>query len=344
MSDLPNLSDALDDEWAQRLWRRGEQPGVVRLAQAQATAVRHTQHSHLPLADEVARRYAAVLAQQQQLPPIVFAQPAAVVAHGSTVNPLVARPLVVSPLKVSQRPSSAQTDDHAPDYPSPAESAPGGTAVTFLPPPIVRAQLPTLPLANRSTNRTAIQPANRGYQDKKAVRPTAVSPSPLRVQEGASAGPTAPPTSPLPVVQTTRPPFVPASKASPVANGRTAGHTALPIAREHFNAAFAPVPPSMSQPHPLPLAQPMAGVIQRTAQETAVNRPSPTPNRVVSTAGVVQRTAQAGTAVIQRQDETDAVPATDEPIDMDELVDKVHRRFLRRLVVEGERRGKTSWP
>jgi len=64
----------------------------------------------------------------------------------------------------------------------------------------------------------------------------------------------------------------------------------------------------------------------------------------VRTNSVIQRAKNGqGTAVTQSQaDDADEVAAAN--IDMDELVEKVHRRFLRKLAVEGERRGKTIWP
>lgn len=113
-------------------------------------------------------------------------------------------------------------------------------------------------------------------------------------------------------------------------------------------------------PQPLPLAQPMGGVIQRMAQEkdhkeTAVNRassspqPAPAPNRVVRAYPVVQRASGNTDMAVSTgsQQENESSPETTPTLsnmDMDELVEKVHRRFLRRLAVEGERRGKTVWP
>jgi hypothetical protein len=81
-----------------------------------------------------------------------------------------------------------------------------------------------------------------------------------------------------------------------------------------------------------------------TAVPRPAAKPTPTPNRVVQTNSVIQRVKGEGETAVTDTQADNGRETTDTPIDMDELVEKVHRRFLRKLAVEGERRGKTIWP
>ena len=83
-------------------------PKAPRLARARATAVRLTQFNTPPLSDEVARRYAAVMAMQAQLPPIVYAEPLPMMPDSVTAVPT---PPEKQPLPiVTAQPTAVPTD------------------------------------------------------------------------------------------------------------------------------------------------------------------------------------------------------------------------------------------
>ncbi len=396
--------------WAQRLSQRITQPGVVRLLQAQALAARLTHWGTPSLAAEVTRRYAAVMAQQQALPPIVYAHLVLPVEHApadtqsKTASPLPIVPL--QPVVTTHNPLAMPTAVDAPTPPITLSSSeptsgraqpvrqtlpdPAASSIPDRPPlPMVRPQpqmahlsqqpaptttrdavpggesatahtnAPPPPLPTASVRPVHAQPAvSLAFNASAAAvipqqvasqtpAPVVVRPTPPEMPQPGNRAPAAMPlmAPPAPVV------VRPASPDIPWPGNRV---RPLPVAQERVASPTSSVSLGMNQP--LPLAQPPGSVIQRAASDTAVKRPSPThrptpaPSRVIQANNVVQRmpASSAGTTVVQRHQEEDDVSGSDQPapqnMDMDELVDKVHRRFLRRLAVEGERRGKTSWP
>jgi hypothetical protein len=84
--------------------------------------------------------------------------------------------------------------------------------------------------------------------------------------------------------------------------------------------------PAPTEPGRRPAAPPIA---------RSVARPAPPALRSGS-AGVIQRQVDG--------DNPGGDPAGGESeLDVDELAHQVHRRFLRQMAIEGERRGVTSW-
>jgi hypothetical protein len=101
----------------------------------------------------------------------------------------------------------------------------------------------------------------------------------------------------------------------------------LPVVRERTVRAVATggYPPAASRP--LPLAAVVAGASGPRAAGAGVV--TATPPRAAPAAA-----AEPGRP---RRDVTPApAPA---PVDIDRIVDRVHRQFVRRLAIEGERRG-----
>lgn len=100
-------------------------------------------------------------------------------------------------------------------------------------------------------------------------------------------------------------------------------------------------------------AMPMAGaspsVVQQTplpAAKSSAARPAPRaigPRRGASIrpSNVIQRQPND---VVQREHGESQNTEQTEGVDIDAIVDRVHRQFMRRLAVEGERRGVTLWP
>lgn len=399
MSEATEHLEDQNNAWLQRLWLRSQQPGVVRLAQTQATAVRLTHMHTPPLADEVSRRYAAVMAMQQQLPPIVFAEPVPAVqneepsgpkassplpivtarAAAGASNPMPAAatrelpslPVVQSAISPTQKTTSHTTEDRPTTTRGSVQPVPSITPETAnvpLVPPIARSKSQEVPLAKPSAPPAAPTKGSAALSEVKTRPPQPEAndrlerPSPVlavpTLPVGRVAGsPTLQPKSVPDVVQS-HPVQVPNAAAQTTPDRPDNGRIPLPVAREQLTVAGPAATPL--PPQPLPLAQPVGSVIQRAVQETAAKekspdrsasspQPTPTPNRVVRANPVVQRaTGDTGTAVSASGHEENDSPAETTPaisnLDMDELVEKVHRRFLRRLVVEGERRGKTVWP
>lgn len=436
---MADWQDAVDDPavaWIKRLWQRGEQPGVIRLAQTRDIARRLTGLGAPPLADEVARRYVTAMAQQQQMPPIVYAEPQPVMADRMsdshvqseivlplpvvTSQPIASHPAIplstVSPsLPVVNVSTTRQTQSqlaHSRPQPIPAPStsvvpaAHPSLSVTAMPqvqnPPPAAAptsHLPhataaqhmmtgaaDMPIAPPSLPLLVVRPQLSGQTQAQSVTRSAaipvlpkpvnqVSTSPARpVVKTASPPAAAIPQSPPPSTMLPSPRMREAAAAehSPVLPFKPVGitpvtspaaqlnrdETPLPVVREQFIAPLLPTTTGLNQP--LPLAQPPAPsvgnashVVQRkphtgVAHNPAPSRqPSPAPNRIIRADSVIQRAplknkpAAPSKKDNQTSDEdSDTAPA----IDMDELVDRVHRQFLRRLTVEGERRGRTSWP
>lgn len=432
MDEWRNRADDPATAWVKRLWQRGEQPGVVRLAQVRDTARRLTGLGGPPLADEVARRYVTVMALQQHMPPIVYAEPQPVVAdrvsvsnvQSETVLPLPvatsqlipshpATPLSTaqSPLPVVNVPNTSQPQSrltslrpqptpavsttvvptaHSPlpltTMPQPQNRPPAAAPMPHLPHATVVANTADTPVASPSLPLLIVRPQMSGQTQAQSVTrpaPTPVLPKPVNqvstsptrsVMKAATVSaaatpqpPTYPPTTlPLPrtreAAAAQHPPASPlkpvviAPATSPVAQPNW-DETPLPVVREQFTA---PSFPTTGFNQPLPLAQSPASsmgnashVVQRKAhtgaahQPTPSRQPSPAPNRIVRTNSVIQRAPLKGkpAAPSKKDSQTsDEDSDTSPAIDMDELVDKVHRQFLRRLTVEGERRGRTSWP
>ncbi len=383
--------------WAEWLWQRGEQPGVVRLARARATAVRLTQFNTPPLSDEVARRYAAVMAMQAQLPPIVYAEPLPVMPDSVTAVPTPAakQPLPIVTAQATAVPadlpptilldtpttmSAKQSSTAVPTSIQPSTTAHTGshTAVSPMPAPIelpkplpvVRAiaqathpaQPAKPPISHPAPTRreTAVTSSQTAVpipppaismperKDRERPSPNPITPVLPMVRVAASGLPTIAAPD-LPQTKIPSPPIVtPVKMSSPAGNGASNGraHTPLPLVQAQATAVNPPPATPLAQPMGGPAGGPMGSVIQRVAADTAVPRPAakPAPNRVVQTNSVIQRVKGEGETAVTDTQADDGGETTDTQIDMDELVEKVHRRFLRKLAVEGERRGKTIWP
>lgn len=153
--------------------------------------------------------------------------------------------------------------------------------------------------------------------------PAAVTPGPPVITE---EGP-----SPLPVVR---------SRPGPNGNGNgTSDGPVLPLVREHVlrHGPLAqrrdPFAPSLREPvaqrrSPMPLA----GV-----GAAAPSRPAPQPTAPSGPRGSVPAATAASSGPPSAA--APSPPAAAPPVDIEHIVDTVHRRFLRRLAVEGERRG-----
>lgn len=433
MDEWQNRVDDPATTWIKRLWQRGEQPGVVRLAQARDTARRLTGLGGPPLADEVARRYVTVMALQQQMPPIVYAEPQPVAADRASVSNVQSETVLPLPVATSQlipshpatplstaqsllpvvnvpntpqpqsrltslRPQPIPTPSttvvptaHSslplPTMPQPQNRPPAAAPMPHLPHTAVVASTADTPVASPSLPLLVVRPQMSGQtQAQPVTRPVATIPTlpkPVSQATITSTGsvmktatvsaaatpqsPTYPPTT-LPLPRTREAaaaehtpasppkPVVIAPATLPVAQPNR-DETPLPVVREQF---AAPSLPTAGFNQSLPLARPPASsmgnvshVVQRkahtgTAHQPAPSRqPSPAPNRIVRTNSVIQRAPlKSKPAAPSKKDNqtSDEDSDTSPAIDMDELVDKVHRQFLRRLTVEGERRGKTSWP
>jgi hypothetical protein len=106
----------------------------------------------------------------------------------------------------------------------------------------------------------------------------------------------------------------------------------------------APGPAQGRQSQPLPLASAPAGVVQRApargAPPAAPARPSPSVGPQPAGRQVIQRrSTRAPTGVIQRDPEPGPPAEPAAGLDIEAIVDRVERTFLRRLEIEGERRG-----
>lgn len=384
-------------------------------------ARRLTQWGSPSLAAEVTRRYAAVMAQQQELPPIVYAHFVMPVEHADAPAPADAQSKTASPLPIVSLQPAATT--HSPlamptavDPPTPpitplsSEPASGRARPVRQTPPELPPEpavpptpaRPSLPVVRPQPQvaQMSHQPAPTTTPDVVSGRESATAPTnapppplptasvrPVEAQPAVSLAFNASATTIMPqmasqmlapVVVRPIPPDMPRpGNSAPAAVPQMAsqmpapvvvrpalpdvpqpgdGARPLPVTREQ--AALPSPAASFGLNQPLPLAQPPGSVIQRAASDTAVKRsspahqPTPAPSRVIQANNVVQRTpaSSTGTTVVQRHQKEDDVSGSDQPapqnqhMDIDELVDKVHRRFLRRLAVEGERRGRTSWP
>ncbi len=97
----------------------------------------------------------------------------------------------------------------------------------------------------------------------------------------------------------------------------------------------------------------MAGVGPGVMQRSPLPAAGSSAARPASRAKGVRRRSTAGRSnviqrqpdgVMQRQSEERHNTERAEGVDIDAIVDRVQRQFMRRLEVEGERRGVTSWP
>ena len=140
---------------------------------------------------------------------------------------------------------------------------------------------------------------------------------------GLPSGHPGPNASALPVVR---------RLADPRVGGVGPDALALPVVLERAPARTAS---NRAQVSPPPSPMPLAATAHRAPDgSAATGRPTPTVGRGPGAAGPAQASPAAAGS-----NGTAHTAAAAAPVDIDRIVDTVHRRFLRRLAVEGERRG-----
>jgi len=365
---------ALDAGLVQRLWRRAWQPGLLNAHQAQVLLARH--HSMLPgsaLAEALNRRANIAIDITGSQAPIVYAQPIApsevttvIHQHLSSAMPS-AKPELIMRETTVLRPSGSMSSDKP-------HTLPSTTAKKDVTPPLVvqrkamtaQAAMPTSSMPQTTSLQRDAQSQPQHLQSSSIIStteselialplasispasttPTTTAPnrlSPMQLQAQAK-------TSALPVVHAQRNQAFDQNGATQFVtwqsfytNTATNGAMPLPVVREHIvdsgNISIMPsaqMRPTQSHGMSLPLAMPMYEA-RIDARPLGTSAPTPTimaarqPAEAQRTAQIVAPSPFGGNPA-QRAQATQSV-------DIDGIVDKVHRKFLRRLTNEAERRG-----
>jgi hypothetical protein len=374
-----DLAGAIDDGLLRRLWRRAEQPGVTAPRQASTILDRNLgMTAGLPLAERLARRAVVAADEGLAAGPIVYAHALPLpdpMAEPGSPTPADGSPS--RPVVTAQSVPTAPAD--RPALPRPAGSGPAGAngngaalrpAVTaplarLDPPPpgrplIVQRKVdPAAPpppaLLPLAAGPTLDQPPER----LPPARPALDAGEPTQAVVG-------PPAAERPVVTALAPTAIPADTSGPglplvtaISFGRsppttttTNGHrpvvaerpvldrlpaalarSPLPLATGSASAAVGGVRPGPAGGPVLGNRGPQPGAVVPASATSPMAAPTTTPTTTpTATPAATPTTARPGQ---QRDGRRDAAA----PIDIERIVDRVHRRFLQRLAIEGERRG-----
>jgi hypothetical protein len=373
--DLPVSTDqtwrqSLDPKLLRRLWRPVERPGLVSPKPARALLARHQAvAAGLPLADLPHRRAGPLPDMPGAQAPIVYAQPRPPLAAGdpSSTRPAQASAAAPRPRVTAGIAQPAQAPQLAHLSPAPiarnsaaplvvqrkADSSAAGRSAppALAPQPPISPALPRYPaLTPVAAGQSSSILAERSHAPPELGNPptipvartldTSIVDSPLPLVDPA---PLAYPRTPMyaagvapAVAQSSAPERLvvrsaPARPAAAMALPWLAGVPAMPVVHEqiarqpmlapNLSAAQARAPlPLVAVAHPA-VSQPAVG-----AQSPPKPRPSPPYSPAPSAPEPAARSAAP-----QRSEQ----PA----VDIDRIVDKVHRKFLRQLAIEGERRG-----